>query len=115
MCPLHVQKHQMRLFVRALFCINTSLLLSISHFFFFSSRRRHTRLQGDWSSDVCSSDLKLHRQGYAAIWRKELGEAYHVIAVLANVLRIHRFAAHLARTEVQPCVSLEWKDRKSVV
>src|SRR3989454_10213552 len=30
-----------------------------SGFFFFSSRRRHTRLQGDWSSDVCSSDLKL--------------------------------------------------------
>src|SRR6266446_10596422 len=28
-----------------------------SVFFFFSSRRRHTRLQGDWSSDVCSSDL----------------------------------------------------------
>src|SRR2546426_8172014 len=28
-----------------------------SLFFFFSSRRRHTRLQGDWSSDVCSSDL----------------------------------------------------------
>src|SRR5256885_10856469 len=28
--------------------------------FFFSSRRRHTRLQGDWSSDVCSSDL-FHR------------------------------------------------------
>src|SRR5256885_17268647 len=27
--------------------------------FFFSSRRRHTRLQGDWSSDVCSSDLLL--------------------------------------------------------
>src|SRR5205807_3144777 len=26
---------------------------------FFSSRRRHTRLQGDWSSDVCSSDLFL--------------------------------------------------------
>src|SRR5256885_6927743 len=31
------------------------------HFFFFSSRRRHTRLQGDWSSDVCSSDLDLTR------------------------------------------------------
>src|SRR5256885_6235755 len=26
--------------------------------FFSSSRRRHTRLQGDWSSDVCSSDLE---------------------------------------------------------
>src|SRR5690348_17568213 len=25
--------------------------------FFFSSRRRHTRWTGDWSSDVCSSDL----------------------------------------------------------
>src|SRR5256885_8715647 len=32
-----------------------------SHVFFFSSRRRHTRLQGDWSSDVCSSDLKRDR------------------------------------------------------
>src|SRR5262249_58442807 len=29
-------------------------------FFFFSSRRRHTRLVSDWSSDVCSSDLKVH-------------------------------------------------------
>src|SRR5574337_1304566 len=27
--------------------------------FFFSSRSRHTRLSGDWSSDVCSSDLKV--------------------------------------------------------
>src|SRR5437879_7304426 len=26
--------------------------------FFFSSRRRHTRYIGDWSSDVCSSDLR---------------------------------------------------------
>src|SRR2546430_4266222 len=30
-------------------------------FFFFSSRRRHTRFDCDWSSDVCSSDLS--RQG----------------------------------------------------
>src|SRR5690606_39434931 len=27
-------------------------------FFFFSSRRRHTRFSRDWSSDVCSSDLE---------------------------------------------------------
>src|SRR3989454_6066663 len=33
--------------------------MDVFHFFFFSSRRRHTRLQGDWSSDVCSSDLEL--------------------------------------------------------
>src|SRR5262245_63420522 len=31
--------------------------LSVQLFFFFSSRRRHTRCLSDWSSDVCSSDL----------------------------------------------------------
>src|SRR5207245_8808876 len=30
----------------------------LSHLFFFSSRRRHTRCYRDWSSDVCSSDLE---------------------------------------------------------
>src|SRR2546430_16173362 len=32
-------------------------------FFFFSSRRRHTRFDCDWSSDVCSSDLNYVRMG----------------------------------------------------
>src|SRR5689334_23621742 len=32
-------------------------------FFFFSSRRRHTRWNCDWSSDVCSSDLPSSRMG----------------------------------------------------
>src|SRR3989475_1188337 len=36
----------------------SSTILSVS-FFFFSSRRRHTRFDCDWSSDVCSSDLSL--------------------------------------------------------
>src|SRR3712207_7661641 len=34
-------------------------MILIGLFFFFSSRRRHTRYWRDWSSDVCSSDLKL--------------------------------------------------------
>src|SRR5437867_11809326 len=34
-------------------------ILSYIFFFFFSSRRRHTRSYGDWSSDVCSSDLNM--------------------------------------------------------
>src|SRR5437016_7552338 len=38
------------------------ILFAILVFFFFSSRRRHTRLVSDWSSDVCSSDLSLHRR-----------------------------------------------------
>src|SRR3989475_8275320 len=32
-------------------------------FFFFSSRRRHTRFDCDWSSDVCSSDLRSNWRG----------------------------------------------------
>src|SRR5688500_19610734 len=48
--------------------------------FFFSSRRRHTRLQGDWSSDVCSSDLL------------DLG-SYRTVAIgVAPRHRVRRFA-----------------------
>src|SRR5256885_3823384 len=59
--------------------------------FFFSSRRRHTRLQGDWSSDVCSSDLcevflaedtRLHRKVALKILPTELA---------ANKDRMRRF------------------------
>src|SRR5690606_7121302 len=32
---------------------------SVLTYFFFSSRRRHTRFSRDWSSDVCSSDLDI--------------------------------------------------------
>src|SRR3712207_326974 len=39
-------------------------------FFFFSSRRRHTRYWRDWSSDVCSSDLELD-QAIIAYIKKE--------------------------------------------
>src|SRR2546430_12877484 len=45
----------------------TEKLYRIADCFFFSSRRRHTRFDCDWSSDVCSSDLlPEHRslQGY---------------------------------------------------
>src|SRR3712207_1429361 len=36
-------------------CVNLNTYLAL--YFFFSSRRRHTRYWRDWSSDVCSSDL----------------------------------------------------------
>src|SRR5437870_2333047 len=42
------------------------------YFFFFSSRRRHTRWPRDWSSDVCSSDL--FANSHANAGRKENGE-----------------------------------------
>src|SRR5215203_6925473 len=40
---------------------NKALILANIGFFFFSSRRRHTRYWRDWSSDVCSSDLLASR------------------------------------------------------
>src|SRR5207245_7223369 len=41
------------------YCLNFQ---PIFVFFFFSSRRRHTRCYRDWSSDVCSSDLHHHER-----------------------------------------------------
>src|ERR1022692_5084737 len=40
--------------------------------FFFSSRRRHTRLQGDWSSDVCSSDLMIRHTRLQGDWSSDV-------------------------------------------
>src|SRR5437867_8401890 len=45
------------MFFIILFFIFFVVLFLFFFFFFFSSRRRHTRSYGDWSSDVCSSDL----------------------------------------------------------
>src|SRR2546429_2373781 len=47
-------------------------------FFFFSSRRRHTRCSRDWSSDVCSSDLSERDRVHGAAPRA--GAAVHVVA-----------------------------------
>src|SRR6266480_6603991 len=66
-------------------------MLLFSVFFFFSSRRRHTRLTCDWSSDVCSSDLELVRQqgstqGYLAsgalIPKAQTGQAIEIDDIL---------------------------------
>src|SRR5207249_7499078 len=43
-------------------------------FFFFSSRRRHTRSKRDWSSDVCSSDLQ------AKDTKNSVDDIYNMIA-----------------------------------
>src|SRR5256885_12380272 len=60
--------------------------------FFFSSRRRHTRLQGDWSSDVCSSDLPnsaLFAQGMAAISVRVQNKprTSHLVQAILNAIR----------------------------
>src|SRR5437762_12378985 len=56
--------------------------------FFFSSRRRHTRYIGDWSSDVCSSDLftqggqrfRLRERGLPGVSGKR-GDLYVVVQI----------------------------------
>src|SRR5690606_39351059 len=66
-----------------------------SLFFFFSSRRRHTRFSRDWSSDVCSSDLASRWNGAALalthLWTlgilgsAMLGARLQILAVACNV------------------------------
>src|SRR2546426_10184903 len=51
-------------------------------YFFFSSRRRHTRLQGDWSSDVCSSDLSTTATTASSV----AGSPYPITVVNAGTL-----------------------------
>src|SRR5256885_8960687 len=67
-------------------------------FFFFSSRRRHTRLQGDWSSDVCSSDLPggAHQGGHAhrQVGGRAAGDVVH--------LHLHRSEEHTSELQ-SPC------------
>src|SRR5206468_5964453 len=63
---------------------------------FFSSRRRHTRSDRDWSSDVCSSDLLIllesqrnfnasARQGS---WQIELSGSARLLTATATTLRL---------------------------
>src|SRR2546430_6300321 len=53
--------------------------------FFFSSRRRHTRFDCDWSSDVCSSDL-LAAMGFLTLGRRFLGVVHDIIDDRIDVL-----------------------------
>src|SRR5215217_3000987 len=89
-------------------------------FFFFSSRRRHTRYWRDWSSDVCSSDLGglgvlagdtvraaadlhipmvavtlLHRQGYFSQRLDEHGWQHEVPATWAVEDFVHDMPARV--------------------
>src|SRR5689334_24248167 len=52
--------------------------------FFFSSRRRHTRWNCDWSSDVCSSDLFCKRNGGLEPGNLHLGEICKMAHAINN-------------------------------
>src|SRR5438445_10808068 len=59
-------------------------------FFFFSSRRRHTRYWRDWSSDVCSSDLVLATGRLATGYAAAQGSPFVPISDPATALKIGR-------------------------
>src|SRR5690242_21233598 len=90
--------------------------------FFFSSRKRHTILTFDWSSDVCSSDLTSNRSkrndAHESIkWKSDVGGIRCTLRLLlgpipGNVYRehqLHRPDKRLRRLQEQ------LRDRKSVV
>src|SRR2546430_5409582 len=58
-------------------------------FFFFSSRRRHTRFDCDWSSDVCSSDLIAPKELWAETYDRvaELIKSHQSTIVFSNTRR----------------------------
>src|SRR5256886_12691521 len=84
--------------------------------FFFSSRRRHTRFDCDWSSDVCSSDLNLKFLASPQSAGKTIAFAGRQITVEA--LRPEAFeGVRIVLSSTPTSISREWSpiDRKSVV
>src|SRR5437762_6576460 len=77
--------------------------------FFFSSRRRHTRYIGDWSSDVCSSDL-LHGHDLLELRRRERRD----LRLEPGFGRPHRVPGN-AHNAVLLAQQVERLERKSVV
>src|SRR2546430_5617870 len=83
-------------------------------FFFFSSRRRHTRFDCDWSSDVCSSDLRAnHGSSFLTPDQLTFPPLGH-LRVEHHVLSQKPKAGILVQTD-RPLVVAERLDRKSVV
>src|SRR2546421_1357340 len=82
--------------------------------FFFSSRRRHTRSDRDWSSDVCSSDL-IAMTALFPIWKRDTRELIrrfheHHFRAVAACVDTNVLAPSFAGRELD-----ESLDRKSVV
>src|SRR5690606_40529007 len=78
-------------------------------YFFFSSRRRHTRFSRDWSSDVCSSDLL----EFEVVFHHALDKKVYKSTYKGNMAHIERhldFAAWLSANGIN---YVDISDRKS--
>src|SRR3712207_7800109 len=68
-------------------------------FFFFSSRRRHTRYWRDWSSDVCSSDLRLDHLCHRERLARACDSKQHLVGVARAQTVKKRRDSRLLRSE----------------
>src|SRR5205807_4039152 len=78
-----------------------------AHDFFFSSRRRHTSLQGGWSSDVCSSDLQT-----AAAIRRIDADVGAVQPVATGLVRREPASLNQIRERVVDVVEIEMQSKR---
>src|SRR3989449_10308417 len=84
-------------------------------FFFFSSRRRHTRCSRDWSSDVCSSDLGLEelarRFDRSVSWvSRRLALAELLPEAIQQQVREGKISAHVAMKFLLPVARVSLQD-----
>src|SRR5256886_7619137 len=71
--------------------------------FFFSSRRRHTRFDCDWSSDVCSSDLSL------SLIAVRQNEVMKKLAAWAAILAVPTLIAGVYGMNFESMPELHWR------
>src|SRR5688572_18759249 len=81
-------------------------------FFFFSSRRRHTRFDCDWSSDVCSSDLEVKACALGQASSSIM--ARHVVGSTADELRALRDRMYDMLKNNGPAPTGKWKDLEAL-
>src|SRR5207248_8334392 len=85
-------------------------LFSSRTVFFFSSRRRHTRSYGDWSSDVCSSDLKPWTAHHRFLVPDATKWSMHRVVLLGRDLACSDHLRSEERRVGKECRSRWWPD-----
>src|SRR2546421_8837235 len=97
-----------------MFCRSSRCLYSF--FFFFSSRRRHTRSDRDWSSDVCSSDLEPAAALEHLVVHEHLDQSQQAFAILGREAARERSEEHTSelqsRSDLVCRLLLEKKKKK---